>query len=537
MFLVLAAIAWLAGFSALQAPAPQIPTFHAATHLVQISVVVKDKAGAVSDLTRKDFVITDNGKAQQIGVFSLNSDRSIAASLQPLPRNTFSDLPQYTAPVPNGVTVILLDNLNTLTGGTPLPYEDTPLWMENLALANGKQHLVEYVQRLAPANRVALYSLRDRLHVLCDFTCGRDQLLAVLRKYDSSSQTHRDIVEPAPIHIPNAPEMSAAATVADQRHAQVANQVRYEQTVAALMGIAAHLADVPGRKNLLWLTANLPFSAQQIARIFDRSDIAVYPIDVRGLLPRAAGETSAKMYSGDEVITGSEEIAKLEDVQPTGIAAMQKIAEQTGGRAFVNTNDLTDAIRTAVDDASVSYTVGFYVSPDSLDGKFHALKVVVKRPGVTVRSPKLYFAAKDEPAELALRRNRLDAAVTSPLQSSAIPVFARFEKPGQPKPDTLRVVGVIDIRKLQFAEQASLHKAAVEVAVVQQDAAGKVLNQSDSTLHLEFSAGHFASALRSGVLFRKSIQPQPGLATLRVVVEDPVTAQTGSIIVPLSQIH
>ena len=56
--------------------------------------------------------------------------------------------------------------------------------------------------------------------------------------------------------------------------------------MAALSAIAAHVADIPGRKNLLWLTANLPFSGQEIARILSRANIAAYPLDARGLLSR-----------------------------------------------------------------------------------------------------------------------------------------------------------------------------------------------------------------------------------------------------------
>ena len=535
MFLALmAAFAVATSYPAAQAPA--LPTFHASTHLVQINVVVKDKSGPVSNLTRDDFAVSDQGRPQTISAFSLNANAASAAAPQPLPKNTFSDLPLYTQAVPNGVTVLLLDNLNTLVGSEQ-NYEDTPFWTEELALANGKQHLVDYVQHLAPADRVALYSLRDSLHVLCDFTCGREQLLALLKTYDTSSKTRRDTAEPGPLHFPQQPEAGVAASVADVREAQFANQARAEQTMAALQAIAAHLAQVPGRKNLLWLTANLPFSAEAIARVCSRATIAVYPIDVRGLLPRTVGRTAADIYDADETITGSVEIAAAQKNEPIGIATMEKIAEQTGGRAFVNTNNLTDAIRQAVDDSAVSYTLGFYVSPESLDGKFHELKVALKRSGVTVRYPRTYFAAQDAPAEMNQRRSRLAVAVRSPLQASAIPVFARFEKPGQPKADSLRVVGNIDIRKLQFAEASGLHTAAVDIVVVQQDIAGKVLKQSGSTLQLRFTPEHFAAAQHSGVLFQESIEPLPGLATLRVVVEDAATAETGSIIVAIGDIQ
>lgn len=74
-------------------------------------------------------------------------------------------------------------------------------------------------------------------------------------------------------------------------------------------------------------------------------------------------------------------VAAGQGPEPTSIAEMRTLAEETGGRAFVNTNDLTGAIRQAVDDGAVTYTLGFYPDPDSLDGTFHKLKVRVLHHG------------------------------------------------------------------------------------------------------------------------------------------------------------
>jgi hypothetical protein len=50
--------------------------------------------------------------------------------------------------------------------------------------------------------RVAIYSLRDRLHVLCDFTSNRGQLLSILEHYDTTSMTKRALVAPGDNHTP-----------------------------------------------------------------------------------------------------------------------------------------------------------------------------------------------------------------------------------------------------------------------------------------------------------------------------------------------
>jgi hypothetical protein len=238
---------------------PQVPPLHVSTHLVQISVVVRDKNGPVSNLTKDDFVILDSGKPQTISVFSAGSDASTPQPAPPLPPNTYSDMSQYRSSDPRSVTIVLLDNLNTLFGSDPQPYEKTPYWLEDHALTVAKQRLMEFLKQMNPGDRIAIYGLTTRLRVLCDFTCNRDQLLAVVSKYDATSRSARESAEPSTFQLPGASEAFDEAIDADtQALADINNQRRGEITMSALTAIGVHVADIPGRKNLLWLTANLP---------------------------------------------------------------------------------------------------------------------------------------------------------------------------------------------------------------------------------------------------------------------------------------
>src|ERR1700685_3468191 len=115
--------------------APQPPRVRVSTRLVQVDVIVRDKNGPVADLTKDDFVVLDRGKPQRISVFSVESGASAPQLAQALPQNTFSDLPQYGANKPRSVTVVLLDNLNTLSGSSPQNYETTPYWLGGHASA------------------------------------------------------------------------------------------------------------------------------------------------------------------------------------------------------------------------------------------------------------------------------------------------------------------------------------------------------------------------------------------------------------------
>jgi VWFA-related protein len=516
---------------------PQAPPIHVSTHLVQIGIIVRDKNAAVADLTKDDFAVFDRGKPQTIRVFTAESAESARQPVppQPLPPNTFSDLPQAKGPAIRSITIVLLDNINTLSGNGHQGYETGPWWMEDLALSNAKAHLIEFVKTLDPKDRVAIYGLSDTLHVLSDFTSDRDRLLAILKNYDTTSKTSREIVEPGAYHTPVPGEFNPLLNAQVLQLDAITNERRAATTMSALQSIASHVANIPGRKNLVWLTANLPFSGSALARILGPAQIAAYPVDGRALLTRKTPETQWEINDQLSGVLGLGMPAQSS--APIGIDTMQKLADATGGRAFVNTNDLTGAIRDAVEDSAVTYTLGFYIDSSSLDGKFHELKVQVLRSGVNLRYPKGYFALKDTPATQDDRHNNFLIAVKSPLDSSAIPLQVQVSRANQPAPNSLALSGSIGIHDLHLAQSGEIRTGALDITVIEQDETGKVLKESANRINLRFTEKQYPVVLESGITFQKSVQALSGATTLRVLVQDPSTAAIGSLVIPLSHIN
>ena len=553
---VVTVLAFLIGSLAVS-QTPQAPKIRVATRLVQVGVVVRDKNGPVTNLKQSDFTILDRGKPQKISMFSVEaapaanpaSTPHMQAASNPvsLPPNTFSDLPQYAAP-PRSVTIVLLDNLNTLYGSGPASrYEETPLWVEDLALQNAKNHLIEFVKQLEPEDRVAIYGLTHSLHVVCDFTSDRNQLLAILKDYDTKSVTNRQIVEPGKTIIPEEGHKGFVPFTqgnrfengASLRLAGAANEDRSTETIAALQEIAAHVANIPGRKNLIWLTANLPFSGGEIARVLTPANIAVYPVDARGLLGESptvsAGAWGTADYDDVSGASGHMDNMPAQSSRPIGIATMQKIADETGGQAFVNTNDLTGAIRKAVEDSAVTYTLGFYIDSDALDGKFHEIKVEVARKGLAVRYPKGYFAFPETPPNANDDQRAVVTAIDSPVESSMILLNADLNKSAHPH--SFNLACSIDLHGIRFAQSGGRRKGAVTVYVIGQNSAGKVLHHWSKTYNLQFTDIQYDSLLKTGIPFRQGIEFSPEITTLRVLVQDPSTSKLGSLIIPLAQVN
>ncbi len=109
-------------------------------------------------------------------------------------------------------------------------------------------------------------------------------------------------------------------------------------------------------------------------------------------------------------------------------------------------------------------------------------------------------------------------------------------KVNQPKANSLRVSGSVDIHNVQLAESGDLRNGALDIYIFQQNVMGLVLDQVRSKLSLQFTREEYLTYLRSGVLFREYVQPKNGLAILRVVVGDPASGTVGSLIIPAAQV-
>jgi len=200
----------------------------------------------------------------------------------------------------------------------------------------------------------------------------------------------------------------------------------------------------------------------------NRSNTSFYPVDPRGLVvfdEPIAKPTNGLPPAGSTTITPlTIDNARRMD----RLTALQTLAENTDGMAIVNSNNLAAGFKRVVDDLSSYYLLGYY-STGKLDGKFHAITVRVKRPGVRVRARRGYLASTTAEATTAARRGTAgngagsapDAgraaaeAETKAVESAVGPLagytrdmplrlqFASGWKPGDGSSATMWVVGEI----------------------------------------------------------------------------------------------
>jgi VWFA-related protein len=503
------------------------------TRLVQVNVLAHDKNGAVSDLTKDDFKIFDRGKERQISVFSMDSSKTKHKAAQPLPPNIFSNKLEYRSGAPTTATVVLFDALNT----------------EQADQMYARQQVIRFLKQVNPQDRVALYSLSSSLKILNDFTDDPAVLEKALTKYRGVAGNAVTSSEPEAANTGNN-DLDQFLDDSNQRVADFANIDRALRTLQALEAIAGHIGGLPGRKNLIWISGGFPLmvgfddpsafgnparetrvftdESRQATRALNNANIAVYPVDARGLVAQPASLSASA--------TPRKMNAPQPSTIPKYIETMQEVANATGGRAFFNTNDLAGAVGKALDDSAVTYTLGFYADNDALDGKFHDIKVQVERKGVNVRYRKGYVAFKEEAPTEKQKEVELQTALWSPIESSGLSIAARFDRVSQPEPNALRVIVSVDLHDFQLTQTAGRWNGKLEVILQQQDKDSNVLANVRQAATLSLENKNYEAYLKSGMTMAQTILPKPGLATVRVVIQDAVTGTFGSLIVPVSKV-
>jgi VWFA-related protein len=319
--------------------------FHQSVRRVIVDVVVSDSNGKpVSGLTADDFSISEDGKPQRIRSFDLHDFDSISDLLPKLPPslpvNTFVNIP--SGPERGPLYVLLLDLLD-------IGVDDQP---------RAREQLQKFIRSKPLGTRFAIFVLSDGLYLVQGFTEDRNRLADAVDTRNPRS------------HIPR------IFMYAD-------NYQPYFSTPRALIKIAKFLADLPGHKNVIWLSASFPSSMmpnsdpgtealnsnEEIKEATDslaRGQIAVYPVDVRG----AVITHVMSRPLGGAMVTSSDSAA-LNGSYMTE----EEIAHATGGRAFYGSNDVAAALTEATETGSHYYTLTYSPSNQNYNGRLRHINV------------------------------------------------------------------------------------------------------------------------------------------------------------------
>ncbi len=308
------------------------------SRMVLVDAVVTDNSGKpISGLKADDFKIRENGNRQTIRAFGARSPellRQQAGTSSPhaLAPGMFTNIPDFR-PEYGPLTILLIDSLNT-------PNFDQPYM---------RDALIKYLQGMGTQQNVAVFSLGIRLGLVQNLNADPQILQEALKRIASrpslkkrkpnASASPEDSTESRARLL--AADLLGVGTVYDKERqismmqssvleffpdqAVVQTDARVRLTLDALQKISRHVAGYRGRKNLIWLSAAFPLSidpmsagladardyqreVQETANLLTNNEVAVYPVDVRGLvgnfLPDAASDTQRHGSFHGSAVTG-----------------------------------------------------------------------------------------------------------------------------------------------------------------------------------------------------------------------------------------
>jgi VWFA-related protein len=410
---------------------PQQPTFRTGVNFVRVDVIASDRDGqAVKDLTQADFEVLEDGKPQTIETFRFISVSGNSETGE-TPKAIRSDYDEEAEAARDDVRLftIFLDDYHVRRGSA----------------LGVRKALVEFMQKdIGPTDMVGLmYPLQPVSSLR--MTRDHDSIISALNKFEGRKYDYRprnDFEEQYAMY-----------------PASVVERIRNQVSLSAVKGLTMHLGSLrEGRKAIILVSEGYsnvlpPQLADPVASMpglgnparnnpaagiddrtafFSNMDLQT---DLREVYS-AANRNNATLYTLDPRGLASFEFDINEGVNiqtdrnslESSLDTLRVLAEQTDGRAIVNRNDLEGGLKQVVRDSSAYYLVGYSSAKAPADGKFHEIKVRIKRSGVQVRARKGYWALTPDEMKASLEPPKPSAppAVAKALGSIEQAHRARF---------------------------------------------------------------------------------------------------------------
>jgi len=559
--------------SAQQAPA-DVPTItiRTNTRLVVVDVVVTDKKGQpVTGLKADDFTLEENGKKQKVSVF-VPPGAAKQTAPAPVPPGVLSNHPENVGPA--GIpTVLLLDAANS-------PFKDQ---------AYGRLEMLKYAAEQNQAGQpIAVVVLTDRLHVLQKFTNDPQILMAAIRNFRPEEQILQPTPPPpessVPLDIGPGGRAALAIAAAQAEVASFANiQIAFETerrtliTIDAMQSLTRMLGGLQGRKNVVWLTSDLPFDmipddrnvsdaelatllpvngsqapsirgagaiasevrqlhGQEIKEAESRlasANIAIYPVDLRGLVGggmvaaysaghnndiHGAGLANAALYQSRSLINSQD--------------TMREVAAETGGKTYMNQNEIRLGVALAVADEKASYAIGYYPENKKWDGKYRSIKVKVAHNDTEVRHRKGYFAVDPSQEKNANYEQNVASVLTFNAPATQVSFMAQAKSTG---PGKVRVVYLVDAHTFTAEDSGGNKKINVILYASVFDSGGKSLTTRSIKVDRAFDAATYQQIVDHGMMVPIDVDIPAGGKELRLAVLDNKTGFIGTVSGPLGQ--
>ena len=533
----------------------ETPTFPAQVERVTVDVVVTDKKGQpVTDLSRDDFVLTEDGTPQSIAsleAFSVPAAPPVEAP-PTKPRVSTNAVVEHRA---DRSFIILFDDVHLepvqarrakvavaefLRNGTREGDRVTLISSSGNAwwatrMAGGRDELITLLKRLEgqyvrdrSPDRLADYEAM-RIHVFTD-QATEDR---VRRRWDTYGVTEGDRTGRVGRDPVGDPLVRARAA-----EVYLDSVTRSRVTLDLMKRVLDSLTATKGRKSMILISAGFIYDPsldefKQVTQASRRANCAIYFLDTRGLggLPDFVGAEFGPAIDSADI---GPVIAETLEAS----AGSENLASDSGGFSVRNTNDLGKGIERIANESRAYYLLGYQSTNTRMDGRFRHISVKVNRKGVDVRARKGYYAPVEGSKNVAGGKKApqvdpaFQQAIDSPYEMSGIPLRETayvFDETLLGKARVL-VTADVDIGSFAFEEKdGRLHDTLEFLLLVTHRETGEPF-QYDQKVELKLLAETREKLLKTGFPIVRDFELAPGGYQAKLVARDKGNGRIGTIV-------
>jgi len=523
---------------------PPAPTFRSNVNLVLVDVVVRDRRGnVVSGLKADDFQLLEDGKPQQILTFAFEQ---IQNNAQPIERasllagTTTAGAPRVTAPAAPAPVA-------PATPSGPLTSEDVAghrlltLLFDTSSMApedvqKATDEAIKWVnEKMSPADLVAVATIGSTLQILTDFTSEKEQVRSVLEKFSGADGTAFAAVDSSTQATDEASASQTDDSTTTDVSAQELDTFNNDVRLRAIKTLAEALAPIQQKKAILYFSSGMQRNGtdnqvelRAAVNAAVRANVAIYPVDSRGLQAIVPGGSARQGSRGGlSAFTGSAVTQQF-----TQLAAQQEtlttLAADTGGTAFLDSNDFGEAFGKVTNDISSYYILGFASTNPDRDGRYRRLTVKLRnKSDVKVDAREGYYADRDfTHTAKGDREIQLQEQLSMQIPATDVPLFVttgffRLAADRYYVPVSLTVPG----SAVPPAAKAG-DKLTLDVAGFIRDERNFPVGRIRDTMTVPPASTDSLAARQ--VLYETGVTLPPGRFSVKVVVRENTTGQMGT---------
>jgi VWFA-related protein len=344
---------------------------------------------------------------------------------------------------------------------------------------------------------------------------------------------------------PSAADIQRAQTLATEMALQVeqltSNQT--ENTLRRMREVLQRLSAMPGQRNLVLISPGFLYTTHETeySELIDRAirqSIFINTLDARGLyVPDLGTDISQRTNDPNPANAGlrSEWRITAQSRQSESLAAF---AEDSGGYAFQNSNDLAEGLREVAGAPEAYYFLAFVPPNLKFDGHFHTLKVtLIPKEKLSIQARRGYYAPShgESPADAAKRD--IDDAIFSQEEQHGVPVGLQTQYYKTDATDAkLAVLAHVDLAHVRFSKSGGRNQDDLTVVAAIFDRDGNFVTGTQRTVIMNLRDDTFQRLSRTGVTVRTSFDLKPGDYVVRLVVRDSnasaLSAENGVVEIP-----